>query len=100
MAPKVLPVAVDEVIEEPTCAAVDELRYGNDADDVCLAFLLERRLHEEGWESSFDGEVVGLISKGAFIRFGEEGFEKMVDRIAGIEKTLGIYDLVQFTPKL
>ncbi len=32
--------------------------------------------------------------------FGQEGFEKMVDRIAGIEKTLGIYDLAQFTPKL
>jgi hemerythrin-like domain-containing protein len=32
--------------------------------------------------------------------FGEEGFEKMVDRVAGIEKSLGIYDLSQFTPRL
>jgi hemerythrin-like domain-containing protein len=32
--------------------------------------------------------------------FGEDGFEKMVDRVAGIEKTLGIYDLAQFTPKV
>ncbi len=31
--------------------------------------------------------------------FGEDGFEKMVDRVAGIEKQLGIYDLAQFTPK-
>jgi hemerythrin-like domain-containing protein len=31
--------------------------------------------------------------------FGEEGFEKMVDRVASIEKTLGIYDLAQFTPR-
>ena len=30
--------------------------------------------------------------------FGEEGFEKMVDRVASIEKTLGLYDLAQFTP--
>jgi hemerythrin-like domain-containing protein len=30
--------------------------------------------------------------------FGEDGFERMVDRIAGVEKTLGIYDLGQFTP--
>lgn len=30
--------------------------------------------------------------------FGEDGFEHMVDRIAAIEKTLGIYDLAQFTP--
>jgi hemerythrin-like domain-containing protein len=32
--------------------------------------------------------------------FGEDGFEKMVDRVAAIEKTLGIYDLAQFTPKV
>jgi hemerythrin-like domain-containing protein len=31
--------------------------------------------------------------------FGEEGFEKMVNRVAAIEKALGIYDLAQFTPK-
>jgi len=32
--------------------------------------------------------------------FGEDGFDKMVDRVAGIEKILGIYDLAQFTPKV
>jgi hemerythrin-like domain-containing protein len=31
--------------------------------------------------------------------FGEDGFEKMVERVASIEKTLGIYDLAQFTPR-
>lgn len=31
--------------------------------------------------------------------FGADGFEKMVDRIASIEKSLGIYDLAQFTPR-
>ncbi len=31
--------------------------------------------------------------------FGEDGFESMVDRVAAIEKTLGIYDLSQFTPR-
>jgi hemerythrin-like domain-containing protein len=31
--------------------------------------------------------------------FGQDGFEKMVDKIARIEKKLGIYDLAQFTPK-
>jgi hemerythrin-like domain-containing protein len=30
--------------------------------------------------------------------FGDEGFEKTVDQVAGIEKQLGIYDLAQFTP--
>ena len=32
--------------------------------------------------------------------FGEEGFEKMVEKIAGIEKAMGIYELGQFTPKV
>jgi hemerythrin-like domain-containing protein len=31
--------------------------------------------------------------------FGEDGFEKMIDKVGGIEKKLGIYDLAQFTPK-
>lgn len=31
--------------------------------------------------------------------FGEDGFEVIVDRVATIEKELGIYDLSQFTPK-
>jgi hemerythrin-like domain-containing protein len=32
-------------------------------------------------------------------RFGKEGFEGIVDRVASLEKTLGIYDLKQFTPR-
>jgi hemerythrin-like domain-containing protein len=32
--------------------------------------------------------------------FGEDGFEKMVDKVAGIEKKLGIYNLAQFTPTI
>jgi hemerythrin-like domain-containing protein len=31
--------------------------------------------------------------------FGEKGFEGVVDRVATIEKALGIYDLAQFTPE-
>ncbi len=31
--------------------------------------------------------------------FGDKGFEKMVDRVAAIEKALGIYDLAHFTAK-
>jgi hypothetical protein len=30
--------------------------------------------------------------------FGEDGFESIVDKVAGIEKQLGIYDLSEFTP--
>ena len=31
--------------------------------------------------------------------FGDDGFFKVVDRVAEIEKKLGIYDLAKFTPK-
>jgi hemerythrin-like domain-containing protein len=31
---------------------------------------------------------------------GDEGFEKSVDKVARIEKALGIYELPQFTPKV
>ncbi len=33
-------------------------------------------------------------------RFGPTGFESVVDKVADIEKSLGIYDLSQFTPSL
>lgn len=46
-----------------------------DANDICLAYLLRRTLDEEGWDVSFEGEIAGMISAGAFIRFGAfEGF--------------------------
>ncbi len=32
--------------------------------------------------------------------FGADGFEVMVNKVAEIEKTLGIYDLSRFTPKI
>jgi ribonuclease R len=53
----------------------EAMQIERDATDVCLAFLLERRLQDAGWELEFEGEVVGLIGAGAFVSFGEEGFE-------------------------
>jgi ribonuclease R len=44
-------------------------RAERDADDVCAAFLLERELFESGWDTEFEGEVVGLVGGGAFTRF-------------------------------
>jgi ribonuclease R len=39
------------------------------ADELCLAWLLERRLFEEGWETTFVGEIIGAIGSGIFVRF-------------------------------
>jgi ribonuclease R len=59
-----------------SAAEREAAKIERDADAVALAFLLERRLAEVGEPApTFPGEVVGLIEKGAFVRFGEEGFE-------------------------
>jgi ribonuclease R len=43
------------------------------ADDVARCFLLERSLFASGdRDRVFEGEVVGLISSGAFVAFGDE----------------------------
>jgi ribonuclease R len=46
------------------------------ADEICLAWLLDRRLFELGWDETWEGEIIGLIGSGLFVRFGEvfEGF--------------------------
>jgi ribonuclease R len=41
------------------------------ADALCLAWYLERLLFEHGWDETFEGEVVGAIGSGLFVRFGE-----------------------------
>ena len=41
------------------------------ADEICLAWLLEARLYELGWEATFEGEIVGAIGSGIFVRFDD-----------------------------
>ena len=51
-----------------------EIEYA--ADALCLAWLLESRLFESGWDAGFGGEIIGLVGSGLFARFDEvfEGF--------------------------
>jgi ribonuclease R len=70
--PEDLPELAEQAsVRERTAAKLEYL-----ADEICLAWLLERRLFELGWEAPFEGEIVGLIPAGLFARFGEvfEGF--------------------------
>jgi ribonuclease R len=64
---------LDEAGIESSAREREAMKIERSADDICLAFLLERTL--SGEEPVFEGEIVGLVAKGAFIRFGEEGFE-------------------------
>ena len=46
------------------------------ADDICLAWLLDAVLYDRGWETTFEGEINGVIGSGLFARFGDvfEGY--------------------------
>ena len=68
---------LDELGVHTSALEREAMQIERKADDVCLAFLLERRLAEAGHgeQPTFEGEVVGLIEKGAFVRFGDAGFE-------------------------
>src|SRR5204862_279906 len=67
--------ALYRVHERPDPQAVEHLLEYL-ADEICLAWLLEQRLFERGWDEPWDGEIVGVIGSGIFVRFGEvfEGF--------------------------
>jgi ribonuclease R len=66
---------LDEAAVHSSATEREAMTIERDADDVCLAFLLERRLAEQGFELPFDGEVVSVVGGGVFIRFGDDGFE-------------------------
>ncbi len=66
---------LDEAGIVSSAAEREAMAIERDADDVCLAFLLERELseHDPAEPPAFEGEVVGLIAAGAFVRFGRRG---------------------------
>jgi ribonuclease R len=46
------------------------------ADEIALAWLLNDELFERGWDEPFEGEIIGIIGSGLFVRFGDvfEGY--------------------------
>ena len=44
-----------------------QVEYRSDA--LCLVWFLERKLFDEGWDAAFEGEIVGAIGSGIFVRF-------------------------------
>jgi ribonuclease R len=64
-----LPEHLSEIAEWTSVRERDAAQAEYTADELCLAWLLERRLFEDGWETTFDGEIVGAIGSGVFVRF-------------------------------
>ena len=71
-----VPAELDELAESTSARERETAAVEYRADEICLAWLLERRLFESGWEAVFEGEIVGAIGSGIFVRFGEvfEGY--------------------------
>jgi len=96
------------------------LAHANDADlknnskqlkDILQQFITMYRPHEAREDTVLFPEFKNLISQKEYealgelfeekehALFGEDGFKRIVDDVAAIEKELGIYNLSQFTPK-
>jgi ribonuclease R len=72
-----VPAADLEALAEHASAAEREAgEVEFQADEICLAWLLDARQRSEGPDERFTGEITGLIGAGLFARFGEvfEGF--------------------------
>lgn len=96
-------------------AGAASLKYvsvdGDRLADALRAFLHMYRPHEAREDTVLFPAFRSIVSKHEYAAlgedfekkedqlFGEEGFFKMVDQVAGLEKRLGLYDLAQFTPK-
>jgi ribonuclease R len=67
--------ALDEIAAHCSATEREASTLERDADDICLAFLLEHTLSEVGWEHDFQGEVTGTIESGVFVSFdrGDRG---------------------------
>ncbi|MDQ4081518.1 MAG: RNB domain-containing ribonuclease [Actinomycetota bacterium] len=70
------PDELDELAEWTSVREREAAEIEYRADAICLAWFLERRLFNDGWDAAFEGEVVGAIASGIFVRFDRvfEGF--------------------------
>jgi ribonuclease R len=64
-----LPGDLPELAEWTSVRERDAAQLEYRADELCLAWFLERRLFEAGWDAVFEGEIVGVIASGIFVRF-------------------------------
>jgi ribonuclease R len=70
------PDELGELAEHASLREREAAKIEYQADEICLAWLLDARLYEQGWETMFEGEIVGVIGAGLFVRFDDvfEGF--------------------------
>ena len=96
-------------------ASLATLKYISDTDklaEALRAFLRMYRPHEAREDTVLFPAFRSIVSPHEYDAlgddfekkedelFGDEGFFKVVDQVADLEKKIGIYDLSQFTPNL
>jgi hemerythrin-like domain-containing protein len=109
---RLLTAQIRELASLPTLKYVSD-RDASDADklaDALRAFLRMYRPHEAREDTVLFPAFRSIVSPHEYDAlgddfekkedelFGDEGFFKVVDQVAELEKKLGIYDLSQFTP--
>jgi hemerythrin-like domain-containing protein len=99
------------IMELATPAGINDTDASRRLADSLRQFVRMYRPHEARENTVLFPRIRGLMSPKQFDEmgdqfedrehqlFGEHGFEDIVGRVASIEKTLGIEDLAQFTPK-
>jgi hemerythrin-like domain-containing protein len=110
---RLLTAQIRELAALPTLKYVSD-KGASDADklaDALRAFLRMYRPHEAREDTVLFPAFRSIVSPHEYDAlgddfekkedelFGDEGFFKVVDQVAELEKKLGIYDLSQFTPK-
>jgi hemerythrin-like domain-containing protein len=100
----------DQIAQLATAASLKDVSSASKLRDAMRQFNRMYAPHEAREDTVLFPALRGIVSKNEFAApgedfekkehqlFGGDGFEKMVDRVASIEKALGIYDLAQFTP--
>jgi hemerythrin-like domain-containing protein len=100
----------DQITQLATAASLKDVSATSRLRDAMRQFNRMYAPHEAREDTVLFPALRSIVSKNEFAAlgedfekkehqlFGEDGFEKMVDRVASIEKVLGIYDLAQFTP--
>jgi len=110
---RVLTAQIRELAALPTLKYVSD-KGASDAEklaDALRSFLRMYRPHEAREDTVLFPAFRSIVSPHEYDAlgddfekkedelFGDEGFFKVVDQVAELEKKLGIYDLAQFTPK-
>jgi ribonuclease R len=78
--------ALGDLAQHASAAEREAAMLERHGADICLAHLLHDRLYDAGWDALFEGEVVGLIEGGAFVRFGDVFEGLLPARMLGPER--------------